>query len=99
VINNPTNPTVKSDTVCFNTEVLPLFITYCASAGCHDPVSKKEGVITNNYANIMKGITAKNPNKSEYYKVIIDREMLLQVLLNCRLLKPMLSSNGSIREP
>lgn len=75
VINNPTNPTVKSDTVCFNTEVLPLFITYCASAGCHDPVSKKEGVITNSYANIMKGITAKNPNKSEYYKVIIDREM------------------------
>lgn len=74
VVNNP-NPTVKSDTVCFNTEVLPLFITYCASAGCHDPVSKKEGVVTNTYATIMKGITAKNPNRSEYYKVIIDREM------------------------
>jgi uncharacterized membrane protein len=76
VVNNP-NPAAPSDTVCFNTEVLPLFITYCASAGCHDPVSRKEGVVTNTYTSIMRGITAKNPNKSDYYKVIIDKEMPL----------------------
>jgi hypothetical protein len=28
-----------SDTVCFNSEVLPLYINYCGSAGCHNETS------------------------------------------------------------
>lgn len=60
----------QSDTVCFNSEVLPLYVSYCASAGCHDVVSHKEGVILTDYANIMRGIRAKDATRSENYTVI-----------------------------
>jgi len=35
----PTTPAV-SDTVCFNTDILPLYVSYCGSAGCHDASSQ-----------------------------------------------------------
>jgi len=54
-------PIVKSDTVCFNTEILPLYTTYCSSPGCHDFAS---------YTQIKNGITAKNPDISPYYTII-----------------------------
>ena len=66
-----TSPLV-SDTVCFNTEILPLFSSYCGSAGCHDVTSHKEGVILTDYSRIMKGIKAKQPNNSEYFTIIGD---------------------------
>ena len=59
-----------SDTVCFNSEVLPLYINYCGSAGCHNVTSHREGVITTNYGYIMNGIRAKNPGSSKYYTII-----------------------------
>ncbi|MFM1930059.1 MAG: hypothetical protein RL387_1387 [Bacteroidota bacterium] len=64
-----TSPAV-SDTVCFNSEVLPLYINYCGSAGCHNEASHRDGVITTNYGYIMNGIRAKDPNRSEYYTII-----------------------------
>ena len=64
-----TTPAV-SDTVCFNTEVLPLFAGYCGSAGCHDVNSHKESVILTDYAHIMNGIRAKLPSSSKYYTII-----------------------------
>lgn len=70
--SNPSTGTTASDTVCFNTEVLPLYVSYCGSAGCHDVASHRDGVITTNYAYIMSGISAKNVSKSEYYTVIGD---------------------------
>lgn len=70
--SNPSTGTTASDTVCFNTEILPLFVSYCASAGCHDVASHRDGVITTNYAYIMQGISAKNVSKSEYYTIIGD---------------------------
>ena len=72
VINAPTDPSTPidvggggttpntSDTVCFNTEVLPLYVSYCGSSGCHDAASRQEGVITTSYTRIMEGIRAKN---------------------------------------
>lgn len=64
------NSSNASDTVCFNTEVLPLFSSYCGSSGCHDITSHKEGVILTDYIHIMKGIKAKQPNNSEYFTII-----------------------------
>ena len=64
------NSNLASDTVCFNTEVLPLYSSYCGSAGCHDISSHKEGVILTDYSRIMNGIRAKQPNNSEYYTII-----------------------------
>ena len=68
--SNPSTGTTVSDTVCFNTEVLPLYVSYCGSAGCHDVTSHREGVITTNYGYIMRGIRAKNVSNSEYYTII-----------------------------
>ncbi len=66
------NTTPVSDTVCFNSEILPLYINYCGSAGCHNELSHRDGVITTTYGYIMNGIKAKNPNGSEYYTIIGD---------------------------
>ena len=57
--NGNTSPSV-SDTVCFNSEVLPLYINYCGSAGCHNETSHRDGVITTSYGYIMNGIDRKS---------------------------------------
>lgn len=67
---NPSTGTTGSDTVCFNTEILPLYVSYCGSAGCHDVTSHREGVITTDYGYIMRGIKPKNVSNSEYYTII-----------------------------
>jgi len=72
VITPPGTGTTVSDTVCFNTEILPLYVSYCGSAGCHDVASHREGVITTSYGYIMQGIRANNVSKSEYYTIIGD---------------------------
>jgi cytochrome c551/c552 len=58
------------DTVCFNSEVLPLFQSYCGNSGCHNASSARSGVVLTDYFNIMKGIRANNPGSSKYYKII-----------------------------
>lgn len=46
-----------SDSVCFNTQILPLFLSNCAQGGCHDVASHQEGYTFTSYTGIMKGIT------------------------------------------
>jgi len=85
VIILPTDPTspvdigggggtlpAKSDTVCFNTEVLPLYVSYCGSSGCHNDASRQKGVILTSYSRITNGIRSKNPSSSDYYTIIGD---------------------------
>jgi len=74
-VGTPTTPTggtpaTVSDTVCFNSDILPLYVSYCGSAGCHDANSHREGVITTDYGHIMNGIKAKNSSGSKYYTII-----------------------------
>jgi hypothetical protein len=66
-------------TIYFNTQVLPIFISNCAISGCHDAASHKDGIVTTNYLNIMKGMKAGDLNDSEYYKALIaaDSEDLM----------------------
>jgi uncharacterized membrane protein len=82
ILNNNTTPDATvvvgpggsssqaSDTICFNTDVLPLYVSYCASAGCHDVSSHREGVILTDYIHIMNGIRANNASGSRYYTII-----------------------------
>lgn len=63
-------PPAVSDTVCFNTEVLPLYVSYCASSGCHDVTTHREGIITTSYGYIMNGIRPKNASGSPFYTII-----------------------------
>jgi hypothetical protein len=69
-IGGGTSTTTTSDTVCFNTDILPLYVSYCGSSGCHDAASQREGVILTDYAHIMLGIRAKQSSSSRYYTII-----------------------------
>lgn len=56
--------------VCFESSVLPIFVSACAKSGCHDAVTREEGFNLSSYANIIrKGIVPGNANESKLYKV------------------------------
>jgi len=59
------------DTVYFEKDVLPVLRSNCAMSGCHDAASKKDGVILDNYENVMRTSKVKpgNPSDSELYEV------------------------------
>jgi hypothetical protein len=63
----------KSDTVCFEKDILPVFINKCAAAGCHDPQSRSGSYKLVDYNSIMKGIIPFKPEKSIVYKSIIGK--------------------------
>jgi hypothetical protein len=69
-----TPPSPGAATICFQTNVLPVFVSNCAKSGCHDAVTKKEGIQLDNYADIMKGIKPNDPSGSKYWRVIIDTD-------------------------
>jgi ribosomal protein S16 len=77
ITKDPTPPdTIPSGTtgVCFTKDVLPIFQSYCAKAGCHDAASTNDYKL-DNYDNIMKrGITAYNASNSKIYRVIITTD-------------------------
>lgn len=73
-LNNgePSTPgCTSSGAVCFESSVLPIFISSCARSGCHDAITKEEGYVLDNYNNIVrKGIVPGNANESKLYKVL-----------------------------
>jgi hypothetical protein len=66
----------NADTVYFEKDILPLITSSCAYAGCHNVGSHKDGVVLDNYANIIKTgeIKAFNPGDSELFEVITDSD-------------------------
>jgi hypothetical protein len=58
--------------VCFNGEVLPVFLNNCAMTGCHDGFSGEEMSLTN-YTEIARNVKPGNAEKSELYQVITDK--------------------------
>lgn len=88
ILNSATNPaevlvtggpagsgTTVSDTVCFQNDILPLYVSYCASAGCHNATTRADGIQTTDYTTIMRGIKARDAANSKYYKIITKGEM------------------------
>lgn len=55
--------------VCFQENVLPVFISNCTMANCHNSANGEEYDLTT-YEGIMKGITPKHPYQSEIYNEI-----------------------------
>src|SRR4051812_40686765 len=56
--------------VCFQQELLPVFISNCTMSGCHNALDRKAGYDLTNYEGIMKGVKPKHPLLSEIYKSI-----------------------------
>lgn len=65
------------DEVCFERDVLPVFLNNCALSGCHNSESAKHGFIFDSYANITtsnkgRAIVPYNLKKSKVYKKITE---------------------------
>jgi hypothetical protein len=72
-----TNPPSVDTSICFERDILPIFLSNCAKGGCHDAASHEEGYILNSYANIMNtgdddGIVPGDANESEIFESITE---------------------------
>jgi len=57
--------------ICFERDVLPIFVSNCAKGGCHDALSHEKGYQLNSYANIVKkGIVPGNPAASKIWESV-----------------------------
>jgi cytochrome c553 len=75
-----TTTTPVDTSICFERDILPIFLTNCAKAGCHDASSHEEDYILDNYQNIMNsdngdGIVPGNANESEIYEVLVEDDI------------------------
>lgn len=70
-----TGTSCNPDTVYFQNTILPLIISSCATTGCHDNKSHREGVNLSNYASILKtgGIKPGDPGDSELFETLTDK--------------------------
>lgn len=69
-------------TVCFQSEILPIFINKCATAGCHDAATHADGYVLDSYENLFNkngkfeksniDIRDHLPEKSKLYTVLIS---------------------------
>ena len=62
---------LKDTTVCFQEQVLPILMSSCATSGCHDAGSHREGVVLDSYDHIMSSnmVNAGNANNSVLYNI------------------------------
>ena len=59
--------------VCFESDVLPLFQSYCAKSGCHDAISHQGDYVLDTYENIVRqGIIPGNATNSKMYQVLFE---------------------------
>jgi hypothetical protein len=55
---------------CFTRDILPVIASRCASTGCHDATTHRQGYNYTTYTNIMSSVSIGNPSGSRLYKVI-----------------------------
>ncbi|HEU5147014.1 MAG TPA: c-type cytochrome domain-containing protein [Chryseosolibacter sp.] len=70
-------PTVAGCTnggeVCFESSVLPIFLSSCSRTGCHNAETQEDGYILDTYSNIVrKGISPGNADESKLYRVLFE---------------------------
>ena len=70
--NGITPPTAGASTICFETNVLPIFVSNCAKAGCHDAITKAKGLRYDNYGEIMNTIRPNRPDNSQAWERIME---------------------------
>lgn len=56
--------------VCFQEDILPIFVSNCSQSGCHNPIDQEEDLDLTHYDGIMKEVTPGHPALSEIYSVI-----------------------------
>lgn len=68
--------TCDPDSIYFQKTILPLIVSSCSKSGCHDAASHQDGVVLDNYQNIMNhgAINPGNPGSSELYEAITEND-------------------------
>lgn len=65
-------------TVCFTRDILPILISNCTMAECHDAINPEEDVDLTSYTSIMQGreriVRAGNPAESKLYRSLIETD-------------------------
>lgn len=78
VINGGQNPIVGSDdcdpdSVYFENDIYPFFVSNCAQSGCHDATGQ-DGVYLDSYAGILNQSNTSNPNNSDIVEVLKETD-------------------------
>lgn len=75
--NNDTNQACHPDTVYFVRDIQPFLNTTCAYSGCHDAATASDGVILNNYQNVINTADVRpfSPPKSDLYEVLVETDI------------------------
>jgi hypothetical protein len=60
------------DSICFESQILPIFQTSCAISGCHDSPGNESGYVFADYEHIMEAVTPGDPMKSPAYTSLIS---------------------------
>lgn len=60
------------DSVCFDTQVLPILQTSCGISGCHDATTATSGFLVKDYESILESVKPGKASRSTLYKVITD---------------------------
>ncbi|MFI5196414.1 MAG: c-type cytochrome domain-containing protein [Chitinophagales bacterium] len=67
----PVNQRTNDPNICFEQDILPIFISNCAKSGCHDATSHVGGYVLDNYIDIIrKGIVPGNYAASKIYESV-----------------------------
>ena len=60
--------------ISFQHEVLPILVSNCATSGCHDEISREDGVVLTTYENVMREVTPYDINESELYESMVETD-------------------------
>ena len=62
-----------STLVCFESQILPLFQSNCATSGCHNAASQQKGYVFDSYVNIVKkDVRPGRADNSKVYTVLFE---------------------------
>ena len=70
-------PPASNGDICFETEILPIFNSKCATSGCHSGSNPAHGMGLSTYAELVgghggEGIIPYKPNESEFIEVMLE---------------------------
>lgn len=74
IVDPISTSTCDPDTVYFQNEILPLVVSSCATTGCHDQESHRDGVVLTDYSSIVNTgkIKAGDPGDSEFFETLTE---------------------------
>lgn len=63
---------MELDTVCYDSQIVPIMAASCALSGCHSASSKEEGFDATSYESTRSFTVPGNAKESSLYKVLVD---------------------------